>query len=58
MIGGVIINKHHPEIRQFYPNFRDAHRAYMAMAAAFRPNWRLMPWLRNIKNGGRHANTN
>ncbi len=57
MIGGVIINKHHPKIRQFYPDFRDAHRAYTSMTAAFRPNWVLMPWLRNIK-GNSHANAN
>lgn len=57
MIGGVIVNKHHPEVRQFYPDFRDAHRAYYAMAAAFRPNWNLLPWLRHIKEK-HHANAN
>lgn len=57
MIGGVIINKHHPEIKQFYPDFRDAHRAYKAMSAPFRCNWTLMPWIRNIREV-RHANSN
>ncbi|MBE6457587.1 MAG: hypothetical protein E7011_02150 [Alphaproteobacteria bacterium] len=56
-IGGVIVNRFHPNFRTFYDKFEDARQAYKTMAQPFQKFWYLLPWIKDVK-GGTSVRTN